>query len=144
MDITALVNEVVEKSKPVEPICKVCVSKMMRIGWGNGTEEWACSRVKPTNMVGDHRPFDPGHYDQSRVKLPMGVDLAKLRTHLAEAFGKVEAEIEKRVREEYASAHKAAQTEKPAEKPVEEPVAAATPSAPGASAEGEAKKKSKK
>ena len=141
MDIAALVNKIVEDSKPVEPICKVCVSKMMRIGWANGTEEWACSRVKPTNTPGDHRPFDPGHYDKSRVRIPFGVDLEKIRKNLAEAIGKVEAETEKRVREEYAS--KKASEEKVVEKPAEkvaEPVAETVPPA----TEGEAKKKPKK
>ncbi len=51
-------------------------------------------------MAGDTRPFDPGHYDKSRTPQPFGVDFDALRDAMNEAFGKVEAETEERVRKE--------------------------------------------
>lgn len=119
MDHSALVNLVVEESLSKPPACSVCGGKMHVLGWSNGKEEYACSKIKPSNQAGDTRPFDPNHYEKSRVKIPFGVDQEKLRTKLAEAFGQVEAETEKRIRDEYAAMHKQAAQEKTTEKPAE-------------------------
>lgn len=115
MDHSALVNQVVEDSLAKPPSCSVCGGKMHVLGWSNGKEEYACSKIKPSNQAGDTRPFDPNHYEKSRVKIPFGVDQEKLRTKLAEAFGQVEAEAEKRIRDEYAEMHKRPAEEKAAE-----------------------------
>jgi hypothetical protein len=99
-DFTKLVDEVLEKAKPDKPKCKVCGGPVHVIGWNSGKEQYACSSVKSINDPKDLRPFDPGHYANSQTEAPYGTDIEKLRKSIAEAFGKVEAETEKRVREE--------------------------------------------
>jgi hypothetical protein len=100
MDWKALIDEVIANSVTKPPACKICGGKMMHAQVGVGTVTWACSSVKSINMAGDHRQFDPGHYENSKATAPNGVDLNLIRANLASAFMKVEEQTEARVREE--------------------------------------------
>jgi hypothetical protein len=139
MDFTRLIEDVIARSKPARPNCKVCGGQMSVSEWGSdGKELLVCNKIKPTNMRGDARVYDPQHYEASKTRVSIGVDLDVLRRNLAEAFGKAEAEAEKRLREEFQRAH-TAQVE--GQKPVEAPKAAEPPKAPEAPKEKPAKKK---
>lgn len=100
IDFSKIVEDVLKQVKPDRPNCKRCGGAMHVIGWNSGREVYACSSVKSINDPKDMRPFDPGHYTDSIVEVPFGVDLDKLRKVMAEAFGKIEADAERRVREE--------------------------------------------
>lgn len=98
MEFTKLIEDVLSKSKPVRPPCAVCGGVMQSAEWdANGRELLVCSRIKPNNQQGDARVYDPQHYEKSKVRIAINVDMALLRRHLAEAFGRVEAETESRV-----------------------------------------------
>jgi ssDNA-binding Zn-finger/Zn-ribbon topoisomerase 1 len=102
VDYTKLIEEVITKAKPVRPNCSVCGGVMQSAEWdAQGKELLVCSRIKPNNQMGDARVYDPQHYEKSKVRIAINVDMALLRRHLAEAFGKVEAETEGRVLEAY-------------------------------------------
>lgn len=131
MDFTRLIEDVVVRSKPGRPGCKICGGQMSVAEWGSdGKELLVCNKIKPTNMRGDNRVYDPQHYEASKVRVAIGVDLDLLRRHLAEAFGKAEAETEKRLRDEFQRAQIGqAEATKPA--PVAEtPKAPEAPKAP--------------
>lgn len=101
MEFTKLIEDVLSKSKPVRPNCSVCGGTMQAAEWdATGKELLVCSRIKPNNQQGDARVFDPQHYEKSKVRIAINIDMALIRRHLAEAFGRVEAETESRVRDE--------------------------------------------
>ena len=115
MEFTKLIEDVLLKSKPVRPNCTVCGAPMQAAEWdSNGKELLVCSRIKPNNQQGDARVYDPQHYEKSKIRISIGVDLTLLRRNLAEAFGKVEAETEARILAEYRS-QKTTQEAKPVE-----------------------------
>lgn len=102
MELSKLIEEVITKSKPVRPNCSVCGGIMQAAEWDSqGKELLVCSRIKPNNQQGDARVYDPQHYEKSKVRIAINVDMALLRRNLAEALGKCESETESRVREEY-------------------------------------------
>lgn len=110
MEFTKLIEDVLSKSKPVRPNCSVCGAAMQSAEWdATGKELLVCSRIKPNNQQGDARVYDPQHYEKSKVRIAINIDMALIRRHLAEAFGQVEAETENRVRNE-------SRTQKPVEK----------------------------
>lgn len=102
MEYTKLIEEVITKAKPVRPNCTVCGGIMQAAEWDSqGRELLVCGRIKPNNQQGDARVYDPQHYEKSKIRIAINVDMALLRRHLAEAFGKVEAETEGRVLDTY-------------------------------------------
>ena len=64
MEFTKLIEDVLLKSKPVRPACKVCGGVMQSAEWDStGRELLVCSRIKPNNQMGDARVYDPQHYE---------------------------------------------------------------------------------
>lgn len=97
MEFTKLIEEVISKSKPVRPNCSVCGGIMHSAEWdAQGRELLVCGAIKPLNQRGDARVYAPEHYEKSKVRIAINVDVSLLRRHLAEAFGRVEAEAETR------------------------------------------------
>lgn len=101
MEFTKLIEDVLVKSKPVRPNCSVCGGIMQAAEWdSSGRELLVCGSIKPNNQRGDTRVYDPHHYEKSKVRIAINIDMALIRRHLAEAFGRVEAETESRVNNE--------------------------------------------
>lgn len=96
-----LVEDLINKVIPKKPDCPICRGPSLLSEVHLNEVIWVCSRVKPTNDPGDGRRFDPYHYDASKVRLPNGPDIEILRISLYEAFGRVEGETEKRLKEDF-------------------------------------------
>lgn len=81
-----LINDVLNRVKYSNPKCSVCSGPTMIVSWDEGSEVWACKSVKPMQIEGDNRQYDPQHYQKSITKAKLGIDEIKLREVLRETL----------------------------------------------------------